>query len=98
MTGEWPVVEIDHRDQNGLNNCWANLRLADKSQNSANRGANRNNRIGLKGVSKQGKRYRATIQVRGHWQQIGVFDTPELAHAAYAAAASRLCGEFASSS
>ena len=49
MTGEWPDI-VDHIDRNGINNSWDNLRNVDKSINGHNRGENKNNTSGIKGV------------------------------------------------
>jgi hypothetical protein len=97
MTGEWCSMVIDHRDGDPSNNRWDNLRRATKSQNSANRGLNRNNSCGLKGVSCEGGRWRAGIYKDGRRHHLGSFATPQAAHAAYVAAARRLFGEFARS-
>ena len=99
MTGEWGKPVIDHRDRNPLNNRWDNLRLATFSSNSANRRRHRNNRSGFKGVwfdPPTGK-WRARIRKdkRSYW--LGLFETPEEAHAAYVAKARELFGEFARS-
>ena len=96
MTGEWPSKEIDHKDNDGLNNKWANLREADRYQNMANRGAHAGNAIGLKGVylHKQGK-FIARLQVKNKRVYLGVFETPEAAHEAYSRAAQETLGEFA---
>lgn len=88
---------VDHIDRNGLNNTRANLRLATKSQNSANRGAKRTNKTGLKGVYFRRGRYTARITKEGHTMYLGVFITPEEAHEAYKKASVILFGEFARS-
>lgn len=92
--------EIDHIDGNGLNNNPANLRLATKSENQHNRGANKNNTSGFKGVSqdKQTKRWTAKIRLHGKRRHLGYHSTPEEAHAAYVRAAEELHGEFARAS
>src|SRR5690348_14754778 len=51
MTGNDPVVEIDHRNRRQADNIWGNLRLATSSQNQANRGVSVNNTSGLKNIS-----------------------------------------------
>lgn len=43
--------EIDHIDRNPLNNTIENIRLATSQLNKLNRGSNRNNTCGYKGVS-----------------------------------------------
>lgn len=101
MTGEWPAHGIDHRDLDGLNNRWNNLRLATKTENGANTRATKRNRLGLKGVcaaAGSGGRFRASIGAGGKQKHLGTFDNPEDAHAAYAAAARELFGEFARTS
>jgi hypothetical protein len=95
MTGKWRSQIIDHRDLDPSNNRWANLRRATRSQNCANRGVPRNNTWGLKGVSYDGWRWRATIHKKGKRHYRGGFSTPQAAHAAYAKAARKLHGEFA---
>lgn len=95
VEGRWPTDGIDHRDLDGENNRWRNLRPATKFQNGANRGPNSNNKTGFKGVSVRAGRFRATIQVNGKWRSLGVFDSAQEASAAYRAAAIRLAGRFA---
>lgn len=91
VTGSWPSHLIDHKDGDGLNNRWANLRPATQSQNGANRGPSKNNRSGFKGVSMDDGRYRATF--RGKF--LGYRDTAKEAAALYAEAASAYFGEYA---
>ena len=66
MTGEFPPdgIEVDHKDRNGLNNRWDNLRLATYSQNARNSTAR--NKSGVKGVypTPSGK-YQAIIYING---------------------------------
>ncbi len=101
MTGEWPTAEVDHRDMNGSNNRWLNLRMATKSQNMANRGTQTNTSSGLKGAyrykagERYGKPWQAGIQVDGKKLHLGHFATAEEAHAAYCVAAKKYFGEFA---
>jgi hypothetical protein len=97
VTGAWPSAQIDHRDGNGLNNAWANLRLATNSQNKANTGLYKNSTTGLKGVSVErttGK-FLAQIQKDGQKVYLGLFPSPQQAHEAYLQAAKHLFGEFA---
>lgn len=97
MTGAWPSDVVDHRDMDGLNNRWGNLREATKSQNAANSRLSRANTSGFKGASyhQQSGRWRATIMVSGKQKWLGYHDTPEAAHAAYRAALIERSGEFA---
>jgi hypothetical protein len=92
--GDCPAI-LDHIDGNKDNNAIENLRLATKSQNNANRGAVRTNKLGLKGVCLDGKKYKSSIKVNGRSQHIGYYDNPLDAHIAYCQKAKELHGEFA---
>jgi hypothetical protein len=94
MTGEWPAM-IDHRDSDGLNNRWENLRPATKAQNAANTGICKTNTTGFKGVSpcKSGK-FRATIRRDGRQVWLGRYATAEEASIAYRRAAAARHGEY----
>lgn len=87
VTGRMPPY-VDHRDGNTQNNKWINLRQATLTQNQYNRRLNKNNSVGLKGVTRHANgRYAAQIQIAGKKKRLGYFDTAEDAHAAYMAAA-----------
>lgn len=96
-TGVDPEGEIDHRDNDGSNNAFANLRPASRSQNAQNRKTRVDSQTGLKGanfVPKLG-RYKASIVYNGRYYYLGLYDTAEAAHAAYCAKATELHGDFA---
>lgn len=97
MTGVMPVEEVDHENLKRSDNRWENLRLATHAQNMSNTSARATNTSGFKGVSlfKQSGKWKAQIQSEGKGYHLGLFDTPEAAHAAYVEAANRLHGEFA---
>jgi hypothetical protein len=88
QTGEWPP-RIDHRDRNKMNNRWLNLRLATHGQNMQNTSA-KGDRGLPKGVIRSRNKYRANCGPT----YIGVYETPEEAHAAYCAVAAARYGEF----
>jgi hypothetical protein len=82
----WPAKNIDHIDGNRSNNAITNLRDVDQSSNVFNRhGAQSNNSHGFMGVSKKKNKWRARIVYRGARTELGVFDSAEMAHAAYLA-------------
>lgn len=86
---------LDHINRNRLDNSIANLRLANRYENAANRGANRNTASGVKGVHQCKGRWQARIKVAKQELYLGSFNTMEEASAAYADAAERFHGEFA---
>jgi hypothetical protein len=86
--------EVDHRDGNGLNNQRGNLRPASKNQNQHNRGPMKKGSSRFKGVWKLRNRWRAGITVNRVKFHIGVFDTQELAAAAFNEAALKHHREF----
>lgn len=97
VTGAWPELLVDHKDLNGQNNRWRNLRHATYAQNTVNSRARSTNLLGIKGVSAKRKKFAAQIDHGGTHRHLGVFSTPEEAGAAYLAAASEAHGEFARS-
>ena len=87
MTGEFPLLGVDHKDTDPSNDAWDNLREASDEINQQNRRRpSKKNRCGLLGVSKKRNGYCAQISIDKKQTYIGTFDTPELAHAAYVAA------------
>lgn len=94
MTGSWPDEEIDHRDLNRANNIWTNLRPSTSSQNKANRKPQGKYPKGVS-LHRQSGLFKAGAQKNGHPIHLGYFKTPELAHEAYCAAATKIHGEFA---
>lgn len=95
--GEWPPSDIDHIDNHRCHNWIANLRPATKTQNMANSLLRANNKARLKGVHyhPKARKWQAQIKCEGEFFYLGLFLTPEDAHAAYVAAAEKLFGEFA---
>ena len=97
MTGEWPKQEIDHANGNPSDDRWLNLREASHQENMCNRGVQKNNILGVKGVSAYagGRKYRARICYKGTVYRQNGFDSVEEAALAYAEMAKQLHGEFA---
>lgn len=91
------VHQVDHRDGDGLNNQKSNLRLANDHQNQANRGKNKNNKSGYKGVTwcKAARKWQSQIMVHRHHHYLGLFEDAKEAAKTYDAAALRFFGEFA---
>lgn len=89
-------LEVDHRDGDGLNNRRGNLRLATKSQNQCNARSRKNSSSNLKGVTwhKASGRWQSRIKLGAKERYLGLYDTPDAAHAAYAQASTELHGEF----
>jgi hypothetical protein len=91
----WPEGALDHDNGIRSDNRIANLRLASPSQNAANKRRARRNTSGFKGVTRTRQGWCAQIWKDGKKTHLGYFDHPEVAHAAYMAAARRLFGIFA---
>ena len=65
MTGKWPSEQLDHKDGDGWNNAWINLRPASATQNSFNKAAFTKSKSGLKGISKDRYGWRGEVVSRG---------------------------------
>jgi hypothetical protein len=80
---------LDHIDGNPGNNKIENLRPVTYSQNNLNRGKQKRNTSGFKGVTwvKTENRYSARIAINGKRLFLGYFDDPKKAHEAYCEAA-----------
>ena len=92
-TGEQPPEMLDHADCDKDNNRFLNLRVATPAQNNANWKAKGSLPKGTT-LHSTGK-YQASIKLAGKSHYLGLFVTAEEAHAAYAAKAAELFGEFA---
>lgn len=90
--GEYPNSQIDHINQNKQDNRILNLRLVSKKQNMENRGSQKNNTTGFKGVSwhKQRKKFVAWIKHNGKQRYLGIYASAEQAYSAYQKAAAEL--------
>lgn len=93
VTGEWPPegLEIDHRNRERLDNRWANLRLATKTEQAWNR---HQPGKGATWIESRGK-WKASIMVNRKQIFLGYFATEEEARAAYVEAVRKYHGEFA---
>lgn len=77
--------QIDHRDGNGLNNSWENLRLVSgHEENSKNHRRQRNNTSGYTGVTWHygSAKWCARININKKRVTLGYFETPEQANKA----------------
>jgi len=92
--GKDPKEFIDHIDGNRVNNNIENLREATKQQNNFNRGPHKNNKLGIKGVSKHRNKYTARIEINGKEKYLGFFDTIEEARLAREEAEIKFFKEF----
>ena len=89
--GRWPLDQIDHIDCNKMNNAIANLREASHRLNQQNiKTANKNNKLGILGVIRLRNGFRSCIYCNGKATVLGIFATPEEAHAVYLKAKRRL--------
>jgi hypothetical protein len=97
FNGDPGGFEIDHINGVKADDRIENLRLATRSENQYNRPVLSTNKTGLKGVSRhQWGKWRAQItNPDGRNTNLGHYDTPEQAAAAYASAASEIQRDYA---
>lgn len=100
VTGIEPSKWIVHKNLDGTDNRFANLRDARPSQSHANRSYQGKTVSGLKGAFWRPDigRWESRIGVNGKSLYLGMHDTAELAHSAYVSAAQKHYGDFARTS
>jgi len=73
ITGSEPPAQVDHKDQDGTNNKWSNLRDAN-NLNARNASKRKDNTSGVSGVSrdkKSGKWVARTMDKHGKYKSLG---------------------------
>lgn len=97
MNGEWPVQQIDHINNDRVDNAWSNLRPADQSENSCNGSLRTTNTSGYRGVSwsTEKRKWVASIVKNRKQFKLGYFSCKHEAYGAYCNAARKLHGEYA---
>lgn len=95
--GEWPQFDTDHVNGKKDDNRIANLRVATRTENTQNVGRSVRNTSGFKGVSWScvKSKWHARISSNGKVVNLGYYDNPQDAGAAYRAAAPLIHGNFA---
>lgn len=68
--GSFPKKDIDHIDQNGMNNAWDNLRDVTHQENHKNRSIQLNNKSDFTGVSWHKKSQKWRVEIRANRKQI----------------------------
>lgn len=88
---------VDHKNGDTFDNRKENLRVCSVAENGRNRGKNKNNTSGFKGVTwhDQRRKWVAQIKVNGQHKHIGLFKTKKAASDAYQKAAKQFFGEYA---
>lgn len=92
------AMKRDHINRNKLDNRKCNLRLVSNSLNNMNKGIQKNNNIGFKGVCvkscKPTIKYVAQISFNKKKMYLGYYDTPEEASVVYEKKCRELYGEY----
>lgn len=91
---------VDHINRDKSDNRRRNLRVCTQSESNMNRGVQRSNKIGIKGVAfcpsrERPSKYRAQININGERIRLGWFATAGEAEAAYKDAERKFFGEYA---
>ena len=77
VTGTFPANEVDHKNRNGKDNRWENLRDVTAKENMRNKSLQENNKSGHSGVTfdKEKTKWRARISDGEKRIHLGYFDT-----------------------
>lgn len=95
VNGYWPET-VDHINNDKKDNRAANIRRATQSENNQNRGIQRNNKSGVKGVTwnKQRSKWAGYVWLNRKMNHLGYYANFDDAVAAVAVARKKLHGEF----
>ena len=88
-------VMYDHKNRNKLDCRRSNLRPCTHKQNSRNTNIRAHNKLGIKGVNKQGNKFKVVLTLNRASIYLGLFDDPITAALVYNEEVSKLFGEFA---
>lgn len=89
MLGRWPLGDVDHINQDSLDNRWENLRECSHAENGRNQKKYLSNTSGHTGIHlRESGKWRARIFAEGKHINLGTFSSYELAVAARALAES----------
>lgn len=97
VTGAFPPDCVDHVNRDRSDNRWANLRQATRRENAGNKGIQRNNTSGHRGVSwfERSGKWRARGVSSGRQIHLGLFDSIEEAATVAQAWREESFGEYA---
>lgn len=95
--GYLPEKEVDHINGHKHDNRFINLREVGRKQNQQNTGVQKNNKIGVKGITFHRGKYRVTMNVDGKQKYLGKYDNLEMAELAAKEARLKYHGEYAKS-
>lgn len=90
-------LKSDHIDLDGLNNQRYNLRICTQAENMRNRGLDKNNKSGYKGVTfdVRSKKWQASLEILGKHISLGCFKDVIDAAKAYDKGAAKYFGKYA---
>lgn len=97
-TGELPDHELDHKDRNGLNNRFSNLREVTRSQQNMNKAPQNNSASGVTGVTPFRDKWQVSIKRGGYKHHLGTFSNFDEAVEVRKIAEKALFGEFSCAS
>lgn len=94
VKGQFPSIDVDHKNKIRNDNSWDNLREATFSQNRFNALQRSDNKSGYVGVSIFRNKFQASIVLSGKRFYLGTFKTAVEAAKTYNEKAKELYGEF----